>query len=151
MGLRQSLEIRLILLKIIQELHWRAHYSSEDQTESEHLSLVSSVLSANRHRMYFNIDSWELFPNTFPSSKIARTVGPMNCKRLSLGICECPNSHITCFTTVASVFMGPTSTDSATVGGTSSEDSHLHVDLSPTNRRVPFEQLLYFWHLKIVT
>lgn len=47
-----------------------------------------------------------------------------------------------------SVFMGPTSTDSTTVGGNSSEDSQLHVDLSPTNRCVPLEQLLY--HLQIV-
>ena len=44
--------------------------------------------------------------------------------------------------------MGPTSTDSTTVGGNSSEDSQLHVDLSPTNRCVPLEQLLY--HLQIV-
>lgn len=52
-----------------------------------------------------------------------------------------------------SVSTGPTSADSTTRSedGNSSEDSQFYVDLSPTNRYVPLEQLLYFCHLNIVT
>lgn len=124
---------QVILLKAIQELHRRAHSSSRDRAESEHYitCVVSSVLSANRHGMYFNTDLCKLFANT--SLRV-----PKSLKQLGLRTTNgCPWILVdallrkTFYDSCRSASMGPTSTDSTTVGGDSSEDSQLHIDLSP--------------------
>lgn len=82
--------------------------------------------------MYFNTDLCELFPNTFLRV-------PKSLKQLGLRTTSgCPWIPVDALTlskmfhdSWRSVFMGPAPTDSTTMGGNSSEDSQLHVDLSP--------------------
>ena len=93
--------------------------------------VVSSVLSANRHGMYFNTDLCKLFANT--SLRVPKSLRQLGLRTTN----GCPWILVdallrkTFYDSCRSASMGPTSTDSTTVGGDSSEDSQLHIDLSP--------------------